>query len=67
MVIVTMRQTMQAAILMVVTVVETTLTPNIVMNAFVINKLDLKKVLSISRNLEEIMLSATKPKCNFGH
>ena len=39
MVIVTMRQTMQAALLMVVTVVETTLTPNIVMNVFVINKL----------------------------
>ena len=43
MVIVTMRQTMQAAILMVVTVVETTLTPNIVMNVFVINKLECLK------------------------
>ena len=43
MVIVTMRQTMQAAILMVGTVVETTLTPNIVMNVFVINKLECLK------------------------
>ena len=38
MVIVTMRQTMQAAILMVVTVVEITLTPNGVQNVFVMNK-----------------------------
>ena len=45
MVIVTMRQTMQAAILMVGTVVETTLTPNIVMNVFVINKLECLKTL----------------------
>ena len=43
MVIVTMRQTMQVAIGMVVTVVETTLTPNIVMNVFVINKLECLK------------------------
>ena len=40
---VTMRQTMQAAILMVATVVEQTLTPNIVMNVFVINKLECLK------------------------
>ena len=40
MVIVTMRQTMPAAILMVGIVVEKTLTPNIVMNVFVINKLE---------------------------
>ena len=43
MVIVTMRQTMPAAILMVGIVVEKTLTPNIVMNVFVINKLDCLK------------------------
>jgi hypothetical protein len=43
MVIVMMRQTMQAAILMVGTVVETTLTLNIVMNVFVINKLECLK------------------------
>ena len=43
MVIVTMRQTMQAAILMVGTAVETTLTLNIVMNVFVINKLECLK------------------------
>ena len=40
MVIVTMRQTMQAAFLMVVTVVVSILTPNIVMNVFVMNKLE---------------------------
>ena len=43
MVIVTMRQTMQAAFLMVVTVVVSILTPNIVMNVFVINKLECLK------------------------
>ena len=43
MVIVMMRQTMQAAILTVVTVVETTLTPNTVMNVCVINKLEFLK------------------------
>ena len=43
MVIVTMRQTMQAAILMVVTVVEQMSTPNGVMNVFVINKLECLK------------------------
>ena len=43
MVIVTMRQTMQAAFLMVVTVVETTLTPFIVLNVIAINKLECLK------------------------
>ena len=43
MVIVMMRITMQAAILMVGTAVETTLTLNIVMNVFVINKLECLK------------------------
>ena len=40
---VTMRQTMQAAILMVVTAVEQMSTPNGVMNVFVINKLECLK------------------------
>ena len=42
-VIVTMRQTMQVAFGMVVTVVETTLTLNIVKNVFVIDKLECLK------------------------
>ncbi len=40
MVIVTMIQTMQAAILMVVTVVEATSTPITVMNVFAINQIE---------------------------
>ena len=43
MVIVTMRQTMQAAILMVVTVVEQMSTANGVLNVFVTNKLECLK------------------------
>jgi hypothetical protein len=43
MVIVMMKITMQAAILMVVTAVGQMLTPNIVMNVFVINKLECLK------------------------
>ena len=43
MVIVTMRITMQAAILMLGTAVEKMLTPNIVMNVFVMNKLECLK------------------------
>ena len=61
MVIVTMRQTMQAAILMVVTVVEQMPTPNGVMNVFVINKLCKiivnRIVLYYSKELVHIKLS----------